>query len=78
MSSSQSVPDEGRHPHEFGVFALVFLGIGLLSMVAFNSPVLLLLKESAVTGLFGLVLLISLLLPRPMVLSSLHCLRHHV
>lgn len=54
-----------RRIDEFGVLVLVFFGIGLLSMVAFNSPVLLLVKESAVTGLFGLVLLVSLLLPRP-------------
>lgn len=55
-----------RRIDEFGVLVLVFLGIGLLSMVAFNSPFLLLVKESAVTGLFGIVLLVSLLLPRPM------------
>ena len=54
-----------RRVDEFGVLVLVFFGIGLLTLVAFNSPVLLLVKESAVTGLFGLVLLISLLLPRP-------------
>lgn len=54
-----------RRVDEFGVLVLVFFGIGLLSMAAFNSPVLLLVKDSAVTGLFGIVLLISLLLPRP-------------
>lgn len=54
-----------RRVDEFGVLVLVFFGIGLLTLAAFNSPVLLLVKESAVTGLFGLVLLISLLLPRP-------------
>lgn len=54
-----------RRVDEFSVIVLIFLGIGLLSMVAFNSPFLLLVKESAVTGLFGIVLLVSLLLPRP-------------
>ena len=55
-----------RRTDEFGVLVLVFFAIGLVSMVAFNSPTLLLVKESAVTGLFGIAVLVSLLLPKPM------------
>lgn len=55
-----------RKADEFSIFALIFLGLGVLAALGFNSPRLLLVKESAVTGLFGIVLLASLLAPRPL------------
>jgi hypothetical protein len=55
-----------RRIDEFSVFVLVFLVIGVVTSLLFDDPRLLLLKESAVTGLFGLVLLGSLLAPRPL------------
>jgi hypothetical protein len=45
---------------------LGFLVIGVVTSLLFDDPRLLLLKESAITGLFGLVLLGSLLAPRPL------------
>jgi hypothetical protein len=45
---------------------LVFLLLGVVAALGFNSPRLLLIKESAITGLFGVVLLASLLAPRPL------------
>jgi|tagenome__1003787_1003787.scaffolds.fasta_scaffold20537548_2 hypothetical protein len=55
-----------RRVDEFSVFVLVLLVIGVLTSLLFDDPRLLLLKESAVTGLFGVVLLGSLLAPRPL------------
>jgi hypothetical protein len=55
-----------RQIDEFAVFTLIFLGLSVLAAVSFGSARLLLVKESAVTGLFGLVLLGSLLAPRPL------------
>jgi hypothetical protein len=55
-----------RRIDEFSVFVLIFLVIGVVTSLLFDDPRLLLLKESAVTGLFGLVLLGSLLAPRPL------------
>jgi hypothetical protein len=55
-----------RRIDEFSVFVLVFLVIGVVTSLLFDDPRLLLLKESAVTGLFGLVLLGSLLAPKPL------------
>lgn len=55
-----------RRVDEFGMIVLVFIVVGVISMVAFNSPRLVLVKESAGLGLFGLVLLMSLLAPRPL------------
>jgi hypothetical protein len=55
-----------RRIDEFGVFVLIFLAVGVVAAAGFNSPRLLLVKESAITGLFGLVVLISLALPRPL------------
>jgi len=51
---------------EFSMFTLVVLLLGVVSALGFNSPRLILVKESAITGLFGLVLLGSLLAPRPL------------
>ena len=55
-----------RHIDEIGVIALIFILLGVVAGVGFNSARLVLVKESAVTGLFGVVVLGSLLLPRPL------------
>lgn len=55
-----------RRVDEFSVIVLIFLLIGVISALAFNSARLVLVKESAGTGLFGVVLLASLLAPRPL------------
>jgi hypothetical protein len=55
-----------KHVDEFSVIVLIFLVLGIITAVAFNSARLLLVKDSALTGLFGLVLLGSLLAPRPL------------
>src|SRR3954453_15363854 len=55
-----------RRVDEFSLIVLVFLVIGVITSLLFDDPRLLLLKESAVSGLFGLVLLGSLLAPRPL------------
>lgn len=55
-----------RKIDEFSMLVLIFLGVGVLSALAFNSPRLVLIKEGATTGLFGLVLLGSLLAPKPL------------
>jgi uncharacterized membrane protein len=55
-----------RHADEFSIMVLIFLVLGVITALAFNSARLLLIKDSALTGLFGLVLLGSLLAPRPL------------
>lgn len=55
-----------RRVDEFSVMVLVFLVLSVLTSLLFDDPRLILLKESAITGLFGLVLLGSLLAPRPL------------
>src|SRR3954467_12377988 len=55
-----------RRIDEFAVFTIIFLGLSALAALSLGSPRLLLAKESAVTGLFGLVLLASLLAPKPL------------
>lgn len=55
-----------RKIDEFSVFVLIFLVLSVLAAVGFTSPRLLLVKEAAVNGLFGVVLLASLALPRPL------------
>jgi hypothetical protein len=55
-----------RAVDEFSVFVIIFLALGAISLVAFNSPRVLFIKDSAVTGLFGLVLLASLLFGKPL------------
>src|SRR5450755_485823 len=54
-----------RRMDEFSIFTLIILALSAVAALGFNSPRLLLLKESAITGLFGLVMLGSLLAPRP-------------
>ncbi len=55
-----------RHADEFSIFALVGLGLGIVSSLLLGSPRLVLVKDSAITGLFGIALLVSLLLGRPL------------
>lgn len=55
-----------RKIDEFSLFTLIFLALGVVAALGFNSPRLVLVKESAITGLFGLALLGSLLAPRPL------------
>lgn len=55
-----------RRIDEFGLLSLVFIALGVVAGVGFNSDRLVLVKESAVTGLFGIVVLGSLALPRPL------------
>ena len=55
-----------RRIDEIGVIALIFILLGVVAGVGFNSARLVLVKESVVTGLFGVVVLGSLLLPRPL------------
>lgn len=55
-----------RRIDDFGVMALVLVGLGVLSALVFRNERLALVKDSAVTGLFGLVLLGSLLMRRPL------------
>jgi hypothetical protein len=45
---------------------LVFLVLGVVAALFFDDPRLVLLKESAVTGLFGLVLLVTVPTSRPL------------
>jgi hypothetical protein len=55
-----------RRVDEFSLMVLLFLVLSVLTSLLFDDPRLILLKESALTGLFGLVLLGSLLAPRPL------------
>jgi hypothetical protein len=55
-----------RRIDEFSIMVLIFLVLSVVAAVGFNSPRLLVVKESAVNGLFGVVLLASLLMPRPL------------
>lgn len=54
-----------RKADELGVLVLIAMAATVISMVAFNSPGMVLIKDSAVTGLVGLAFLASLLFPRP-------------
>jgi hypothetical protein len=55
-----------RRLDELSLFVLILLVIGVASSVAFNSPKVALIKDSAPTALFGIVCLGSLLFPRPL------------
>ncbi|GGM78830.1 VC0807 family protein [Dactylosporangium sucinum] len=55
-----------RRVDEFGVLTLIIIALGVGSSLALHDGRLVLFKESAVTGLFGLLLLGSLLAPRPL------------
>jgi len=55
-----------RHVDEFSVIALIAIVLGVVTSLAFDDARLLLVKDSALTGLFGIVLLGSLAMPRPL------------
>ncbi len=55
-----------RHADEFSVLVLILIALSVVVALLGGDARLLLLRESAVTGLFGLVLLGSLLTPRPL------------
>jgi hypothetical protein len=54
-----------RRPDPVALMTLVGIVLGLIGALVFDSPLVLLLKESVVTGAFGLVFLGSLLATRP-------------
>jgi hypothetical protein len=55
-----------RRLDDFAVLTLIFIALGVVAGLGFNSARLVLIKESVVTGLFGVVALCSLALPRPL------------
>ncbi|WP_277355378.1 VC0807 family protein [Streptomyces telluris] len=55
-----------RRVDEFGVMMLAMMVLGALSALAYNSTELVFIKDSAITGLLGLVFLGSLALRRPL------------
>jgi intracellular septation protein A len=55
-----------RRLDEFSTMVLVFLVIGVVASLFFDDPRLLLLKESVITGLFGIVLLVTVPTNRPL------------
>lgn len=55
-----------RRFDEISIMTLIFIVLGVIAGLGFNSARLVLIKESIVTGLFGVVALASLVLPRPL------------
>jgi hypothetical protein len=55
-----------RRLDEFSILTLVVMGLGVASALLFDAPRLVLVKDSVITGLFGLILLASLLFGRPL------------
>lgn len=55
-----------RRVDEFGVFILTLIVLGTATSLLFRDPRLLLLKDSAFTGILGVVYLASLLMRRPL------------
>jgi hypothetical protein len=55
-----------RHLDIIGVISFVFIVLGLLTSLISGSPRFFLIKESFLSGVFGLTFLGSLLLPRPL------------
>ncbi len=51
---------------EFGVIALVYVGLTVATSVSFNSAHLVIIKDSALTGVVGIISLASLALSRPL------------
>src|SRR5205814_427382 len=56
----------GRRLDELGVLTLVVIGLGVIGALVFANPRLVLVKDPAITGVFGLILLGSLLCRRPL------------
>jgi len=55
-----------HHIDAIGALVLAFIVVGLVTSLISGDQRFLLLKESLITGLFGVVCLVSLLLPRPL------------
>lgn len=55
-----------RRLDEIGMIVLILLAVSVVAALLFSDPRALLVKDSAVTGLMGLVFLGSLLAPRPL------------
>lgn len=55
-----------RKVDELGVLVLIAMAASAVSMVAFNSPSMVLIKDSGITGLVGAAFLVSLAFPRPL------------
>jgi hypothetical protein len=55
-----------RHADEFSGLVLIGIGIGIVTSLVFNNPRFSLVKDSAMTGLFGIALIASLLFRRPL------------
>jgi intracellular septation protein A len=55
-----------RRLDDFAVLTLIFIALGVVAGLGFNSARLVLVKESIVTGLFGVLTLVSLALSRPL------------
>ena len=55
-----------RRLDEFSTVVLIFLALGVVTSLFLDDPRLLLLKESAITGLFGIVLLVTVPTHRPL------------
>jgi intracellular septation protein A len=55
-----------RHLDELSVLSLIFIALGVVAGLGFNSARLVLAKESVVTGLFGVLTLVSLAWRRPL------------
>jgi hypothetical protein len=55
-----------RHADEFSGLVLIGIGVGIVTSVVFNDPRFALVKDSAMTGLFGVALIASLLFGRPL------------
>ncbi len=56
-----------RHVDEFALVTLIFLALtAIVTLIGAHSVRLLLVKDSAVTGLFGVLCLVTLAAPRPM------------
>lgn len=56
-----------RRLEPLGALSLLAIGLGVLGALVFDDPRFLLVKDSAVTGLFGLAFLGSLLIDRPLI-----------
>jgi len=56
----------GRRPDVIGMVSLVFIVVGLATSALTGNPQFILIKESMLTGVFGLVSLLSLLAPKPL------------
>jgi hypothetical protein len=55
-----------RSPDMIGIVSLAFIVVGVATSLISGDPRFILIKESLLTGVFGLVCLVSLLLPRPL------------